>query len=237
MSYDSVVAADTPQAWWKLADSSGSSTAADSSGGGHPGTPAGVTFGQSSTPVAGNTTALFSGSSSGITTSYNPAGYTAVTLEAWVNLNGSGGSDSGARLLANDHTDSNSLGFQLVPVDNSVAAGKPVAYIGNGTTNNAAAGSAALPASGWSYLVATWNGTTITLYVNAVSVGTAPLSGTMGTGGFGTNIGNDPAFAGFDFAGLAAECAIYNYALTPAKVTAHYNAAKGAPGMLMAGIT
>jgi hypothetical protein len=66
MSYDSRVLADSPDGYWPLDDSSGSSTARDASGNGHAGTPTSVTFGSTGYANDGSTAASFNGSSSHI---------------------------------------------------------------------------------------------------------------------------------------------------------------------------
>ena len=238
MSYDSVIAADSPAAWWKLADAAGSSTAADSSGNGWTGTPtAGVTFGSPSYAVPGDTSAVFSGTAD-VATAFNPAYAAGVSLEAWINFNGTFPAGN-PRALANAHTDFSfapdyAKGFELVAAD-STHSGSPVAWFGNGTVAAGAVFGVALPASGWSHIVATWDGTTIRTYVNAVSYGIASLSGSLPAGSTGTALACNPAYAGDYLTGSLAECAVYSYVLTAAQIAAHYAAAT-LPGLLWAAV-
>ncbi len=141
-SYDTAVAADAPSAWWKLADAAGSASAADSSGNGHAGTPANVTFGAAGPLImtAAETAAGFGGTSSKVDTAYNPAGLTALSLEAWVNLQGVTPASS-SRILADRHHiaatwDGASI---LLYVDGALAAG-PAAFTGPVTAGTANTG-------------------------------------------------------------------------------------------------
>lgn len=221
--YNPLISVSSPQAWWKLGDAAGSGTAADASGNGRTGTATSVTFGVSSNElIPGNTIASFSSAStSHIQSSYNPA-LSAVTVEAWVNLNGL--AQSGApRILANSNVASDNKGFQLLMA--GAGNNTPQIWFGNGTSFGNVLGLSALAPTGWVHLAATWNGTTITLYVNGISQGTGALSGSMPAGtATGIGIGYGAAFAGSYFSGLIAECAIYSTALTATQVFQHYQA-------------
>lgn len=219
--YDPTVSGLSPAAWWKLADASGSGTAADSSGNSHAGTATSVTFGEASTPVYLNTTALFNGTSSGILTSYNPS-LSAVTVAGWVSFNGTVPAGT-PRCIANSHTDVDSKGFQV-----RFSSGKPQAYFGNGTSSKNVLAGSALSASGWHHIAATWDGTTITLYVDGVSQGTQALAGPMAAGAAsGVSIGYNATYNGDFFGGLLAEWTVFPSALSGAQVTALYAAASG----------
>ena len=208
------VQADSPAAWWKLDDASGSGTAADSSGNGHAGTPANVTFAAGVTQ-AGAPAASFNGSSSAVTTSYNPA-LPAVTVEAWVNL--AGIIQSGTTVVvANDQTSSTNKGFQLF----LSGTGQPAATFGTGSAYGEVVASS-IPPSGWTYLAATWDGTTILLYVNGQQAATTALSGTLVAGTADVAIGVDPATSGGYINAFIANAAIYPAALSAARIAAHY---------------
>jgi len=75
--------------------------------------------------------------------------------------------------------------------------------------------------------VATWDGTTITLYENASVIGTLPASGSMAAGTNDVAAGVNPAYSGDLVDGLMAWVAVYDTALSGSQITAHYNAASG----------
>jgi hypothetical protein len=221
MSYDSVVAADSPVAWWKLADGPGSTSAADSSGGAHPlGSVTAVTFGTSGTPagISPNTCGTFNGTSSDASeTGYDGPASGAFSIEIWINCNslsegnfatffsqGNPGSSSHGWILQNDF---GSLSF-------GIGTGAGVVNVSGGS----------LPATGWVHLVGTCDGTTTgALYVNGASAGTAAVSAFGASGGQGIHAGNEDGSANF-FAGLICEAAVYSVALTPTQVSNHYTA-------------
>jgi hypothetical protein len=222
-SYDTAVTADTPTAWWKLADAPGSAAAADSAGA-HAGTPANVTFGTRGPAIMApaETAATFDGATSKIDTTYNPSGGATVTVEAWVNLAGRAQSGN-PRIVANSHTDVDHDGFQLMLTGGTT----PQAHFGNGTTARAVTAPAAVPASGWTYLAATWDGATVSLYVNGAPAGTGTLTGTLAAGTASTGIGYNPAYSGDFLTGTIAQVTVDTGAvLTPGRVAAHYQAAQ-----------
>jgi hypothetical protein len=212
-AYDSQVVSDSPDAWWKLADLVGSTTAADSAVG-YPGTPTSVTFGNTFTPVPGNTCAIFNGTTSKITTAYHPLAFTQFSVEAWVNLN-SLSQGANPKIVANSHTDVDNCGFELWFSGSTVKAS-----IGNGTTQvTLASASGALPSTGWTHLALTWDGLTALLYVNGVAVATTTMAGPVAPGlASGTGIGFNPQTSSDFFAGLVGEVAVYDTALAPAVV-------------------
>lgn len=217
-AYDAAVTADTPAAWLKLADVPGTTTAADSSGNGHTGTATAVTFGIPNSAVNPENSAAFAAAStSHVLTAYNPA-LAAVTVEALVSLNSLSPSGN-PRIMANSQTDVDHKGFQLM-----LSGTTPQIWFGNGTVAASVTASAALPPAGWVHLAATWDGTTITLYVNGISQGTAALSGSMAAGAANIGIGYDPAYSGDYVSGLIQQCAVYSTALSAARILAHYQA-------------
>jgi hypothetical protein len=226
MSYESVVLADRPQGYWPLTDSSGSGVAADLSGNGWTATASNATFGIADSPIIGGSTVVETDLLSMIISSLDPNGWAGTSAEVWVNLDNQSQSGTGnSRSIASAHTDADNTGFQLISDTSAVEI-----YFGNGSASNSVTGPG-LPASGWTYLAATWDGATITLYVNGVPVGTASLSGTIApsASGNGVGIGYAAAYSGDHTVGLLAQGAVYDYALTAGQVAAHYAAASGAP--------
>jgi Concanavalin A-like lectin/glucanases superfamily len=225
LAYDRQVLADSPAVWWKLADASGASTAADSSGNSNTGTAANVTFAVPG-PVTGNATetaGLFNGTSSTITSTWQPATPAAFTIEAWVNMRGATPSGS-PRIAANSHPDGDSKGFQLM-LNLSTSQWFPEVFFGNGSASQSAQAPIALPTSGWHHIAATFGTGTIRLYVDGIQVATASLTGPLGTGAAGgLGAGFNPAYSGDYLAGMIGQVAGYTTALSAARILAHYQA-------------
>ena len=238
MTYDAVVLADSPAAWWKLADTSGSGTCADSSGGGHTGTPANVTLGVTGpfTNSPSETAGSFNGSSSDVTSSYNPAGLTAFTVEAWVNL-GNGNPGPYPRIVANSYAESSNTGLELMLSGGGSGPWYPGAYIGNGTANTGVFSASAVPVTGWHQVAVTWSaGGNVLIYLDGAlaATSTGTLSGSMAAGPDGFSVGFQPAYNYDYFAGTIAQVSLYATALSGTRVAAHY-AAGTAPGSFAAG--
>jgi len=75
----------------------------------------------------------------------------------------------------------------------------------------------------WTLLTGTWDGNTIELFVDALSVGTASVS-TMRRPGFGGGIGGDGAY----WDGAIADVRIYDRALSPSEVSYLYEVSQSA---------
>jgi hypothetical protein len=213
------IAADAPAAWWRLADAPGSPAAADSGiSHAYPGTPAAVTFGlPGPDPIPGSgTAASLNGTTSRVLSTYNPV-LPAVTVEAWVNLNGLHQATSFGRLVSDSFTQSDNHGFELL-----LNAGSVTFAVGSGAAFSLISGGT-IPPSGWTQVVGTWDGTTISLYVNGSLVGSAPFAGSLSAGtASGVSIGYNSTYNGDFVGGLMAEVAIYPAALSPARVAARY---------------
>jgi hypothetical protein len=229
-SYKSAILVDSPQAYYRLGEASGT-TANDSSGNGYNGTLSGtVTLSQAGALEQDtNKAMLFDGSSGyvALASGMSTSGYSALTVELWMNLaNTSFGQN--ARILANDHTDSNNKGFQL-----AVNAGGAGGFfgLGFGSYQVGADFSGSFSANTWYHLVATYDGTTIQLYVNGVANGSATVGGSIAAAGFPINIGRNPAYAGDYFPGTLDEIAIYSVALSASRVASHYVSGRSADAM------
>jgi hypothetical protein len=155
-----------------------------------------------------NNAGVFNGTSSTGTTTLANVPTAAFSIVTWVKPTATG---TGGRYMANCHTDSDNNGFQL---ENSSTW---VADIGNGTTF--AADSTNTSSTAWGMVTWTYNGTTITAYLNAAAQNTSTLTGPLT--GCATNIafGFNPAYSGDFFGGLIAGVAIYNRALSSSEVT------------------
>ena len=240
MTYESVVLADTPLAYWQLNEAHGSPTVADSSGNGWTGTVnGGVTLGQAGVPAGmTGTYAAFDGATGFISTLFNPVALLGLTVECWIQLTGT--PTDGARMIGQDEPFVANTGWNL-----AIGPGNNEQFFieaANGFTFANTNGSAAIPLTGWHHLVGTWDGTTLRTYLDSVlDTNTAAFAGSLAqNGSAGQVIGAWTAGTAAWWAGPLAQMAVYSSALSQARITAHYNAGitplPSTPGMLMAGI-
>jgi Concanavalin A-like lectin/glucanases superfamily len=220
--YATLVAADSPLVWWELADPAGTTTIADSSGNGNTATATSVYFQGTGLPVlgsAGQGTAAFSSRyPAGIVSAYNPALAT-MACETWVNLYGITPANSPAVLLGTDSSPSaDSKGF-LLSLTESAGDWYPVisAY---GSAAATVTSSVPVAASGWSYVIATYDGTTLRLYLNGALTGSAALSGTIPAGSVPLSAGTCNSAGWLD--GVLGQAALYSTALSAADIAARW---------------
>jgi Concanavalin A-like lectin/glucanases superfamily/Protein of unknown function (DUF3168) len=150
-----------------------------------------------------------------------PTGITlapAFSIEMWVRpfaipIGGS------PRICANSHTDADNKGFQL---ELNTAGNGGAFYVGNGANSQNTFFSAPFSATLWSHVVATFDSLNMYVYVNGVQVGNAAYSATMAASTFPIAFGKNPAYNGDFFNGYIDECAMYQTALSSARILAHY---------------
>jgi hypothetical protein len=234
-SYANVVASDSPSAYWRLGESAGATTAVDSSGSGNSGTYNGGTGLGAGGAITGDAdTALNLNGATGYMEAPNSATLnsptTSLTMEAWVKppLASSSAFASQRPIVLKSYTSHSVPYYQYgmflmdsssKPKDVSVVLGVGGVYNRVDFTNTG------WSYDQWSYLAATWDGNAITLYRNGVSVGTGYLSGSLPTYPTPTDIG---AYANLSknntnlFPGQIDEVAVYNHALNPTRIQAHY---------------
>lgn len=231
--YAKTILADSPLAYYRLGEPSGI-TAYDWSGNTSNGTlnnsggnPVGVTLGQPGAIYNDpSTSMLFDGSSGYIAlpSGVNVSGFTAITVEMWVNLATQTFSNF-PRLIANDQPGGTQKGVDI-NLNTNGAGGFWI--VGNGTTHATLSWTTPFTAGIWSHVVATYDSANLRVYVNGVQVATTAFAGgAIGTPGFVFNIARNPQFNGAYFPGYLDECAIYNYALSAAQVLNHYKTGKG----------
>lgn len=222
--YDDEVLADTPLVYYRLGETSGS-TAADSSGNGRDAT---YDFASGEViPVAGLLATDVDGAVQAPDTTSNVfrfdagsafvTGLTAATLEGWY----LGGSGHNGRIIADDSS-SDSL-FEILAED--------LHHYGLRLNYGNAAGDswgsfdvpAALANDGAPHhLALTWDGTTVTAYLDGTAVGTGALTGTLDFRYVYGNAVRDTM--------VVDEVALYGAALSPERVAARYAAGAGDPG-------
>ena len=96
------------------------------------------------------------------------------------------------------------------------AGGRPLGQIDVGGERNAV-GSAALPLNAWSHLAATFDGSTVRLFVNGVQAGSLPFSGSMAASTGALRLGGNGVWGEW-FAGLIDEVRVYNRALSATEI-------------------
>jgi acid phosphatase type 7 len=219
-SYSGVVSS-TPGlvGYWRLGESSGT-TACDSTGHDNGTYLTGTTLGVSGAISGDPDTAVTLNGSSGqvsvpAASSLNVGDN--FTIEAWVKR---GSSKTGVnQVVASKQEGSWVLMFN--ESDKLTLRRSTVADIATSTV-------ATTDTSGWHYVVATKNGSSVHLYLDGVDVTGAVSNQTMPNNSQPLVIGQSTGTAYFK--GSVDETALYNTALTPTQITQHYNAGISAPG-------
>jgi methionine-rich copper-binding protein CopC len=98
------------------------------------------------------------------------------------------------------------------PTRNAPAAGAKI-----GGQKNLAHGPSALPTNSWTYLAATYDGSTLRLYINGYQSGSVTKSGSIANSSNPLQIGGDGILGQF-FNGAIDEVRIYNNRLSPAQI-------------------
>jgi hypothetical protein len=224
VTYSSTVLGDSPAAYWRLGEASGTG-AADSSGNGNGGSYAGgVTLGAPALINDANTSASFDGSDDRMyfsdSASLSPTA--AISLEAWIRPDVVPTTPGSAWNLVSK------WGTALLYLTGGASPKFVFALFDSGSSSYApTAVSTTTVAVGTTYhVVGTYDGASLRLYVNDVLEGTLARSGTVADSSFGGALagggwGTLPSPA---FQGRVDEVAIYGTALSTARVKAHHNA-------------
>ena len=217
--YRAQVLGDGAVGYWRLGEASGT-TAADETGTNNGTYVNGPTLG-----VAGalkgssNTAASFNGSTqyvdvpSSASLNISTGG---VSMEAWVKptvMPGLGNTGTIA-MKASDPP----YAYWLQVTDNDRAK----FGVGIAGVNHPLSAGGVVSAGSWYHLVGTYDGTVQRLYVNGALVASQPLTGSVDVVGGDFRIGTTRASEWFN--GVIDDVAVYNKALTPAQVQAHYEA-------------
>ena len=201
-------------------------SAADRSNNGNTGTISGATW---TTSGKFGKALSFDGVNDWVTIAHAPelSLTTGMTLEAWVypTVNGNGlwravvfKEQAGSLVYALNASDA----VDSLPVYEVASAASGVI---------AARGGSQLPLNAWTHLAATYDGTTMRVFVNGVQVGTTAGSGNLLTSTGSLRIGGN-IWGGY-FQGRIDEVRIFNVARTAAQITADMNAAiVGGPPVL-----
>ena len=137
---------------------------------------------------------------------------TGMTLEAWVNPSANGAAWRTAMLKEHGGT----LAYGLYGHD---GARGPSAHVNPGSDQSATR-TTALALNTWSHLAATYDGTTLRLYLNGAQVATRAVTGALQASSGPLRFGGNGVWAGEFFQGRLDELRVYNRALTAAEVAA-----------------
>jgi hypothetical protein len=191
-------------------------TTTDGSGLGNTGT---ITAGTWSTAGRFGKALSFNGTSSLVTVNDVAALRltTAMTLEAWVRP-----TTSASWRCALLKETSGGLAYGLYASDGS---GRPSGYVRVGSEIDATAPSA-ITLNTWTHLAATYDGTTLRLFVNGTQVATRALTGSIASSTQPLRIGGNQVWGEY-FSGLIDEVRVYNRALSAAEIQTDMNAPVG----------
>jgi hypothetical protein len=219
VSYYDEVTADAPVAYWRLGEASGT-TAADDTANNYDGTYVGSPTLGVTGAVAGNTSVTFNVAQYAEATGVEDL-VTDWTIEAWVKP-ASGGGSSGRTIYS--RWASNAAGRQISiyirASDNKIQVDVPfVVAVLTGAT--------ALSDGTWYHVAVTRSGNLFTIYIDGVSDASATVSASQESNGV-VRLGRPESAASadeFSFSGTLDEVAIYDAALSGARIAAHYDAA------------
>jgi hypothetical protein len=213
--YDQAVLADSPAAYWRFDEGSGS-TATDSTGHGNSGNyQNGPTLGAAGLIGGGNTAVSFDGVDDRVfvpdSAGLSPTA--AVTVEAWVNGSSFASSPGGYRTVANK---GNSYWLR---VDNVAGVQRARFFIRDAGVFFGATSSVAIATGSTYHLVGTYDGSTVRIYVNGVDQGPSTHTGAIDDTTTALVISTSSVSI---WDGRLDEIAIYGQALSSTRVQAHY---------------
>ena len=219
-SYSAVIAGDSPVAYWRVGETSGT-TAVDASSNGNNGTyGGGYTLGQAGA-LAGDSDAAVRlvGSSNGQIVVPDAASLSygdTVTYELWVRLASLPASTAVSNLITKS---TNTLVLRILPSGAVLMRKSGGADIASSTTNLSVDGR-------YHHLVATKNGADVHIYIDGADVTGTVSNQTLSNNTSQLAIGHNPTATTTDsFDGYVDEVAVYNRALGAAQVQQHYAAA------------
>src|SRR6185437_905532 len=144
-----------------------------------------------------------------------------MTVEAWVYPTSLKSPDAGwCAAVAKDHTNSsNDISYALYAAQGTGTG--PSAHVLIGSTDRGTGAAAVLPLNQWSFLTATYDGSTLRTYVNGTQVASKSQTGTIATTTNPLHIGGD--WSGEMFTGIVDNVRLYNGALTATQIQRDMN--------------
>jgi Concanavalin A-like lectin/glucanases superfamily len=229
--YRQVVLDDDPVAYLRLGESSPSQPATDEVPSGPEGTYAAqaVLLGQPGAIIGDPNTALdLSGGCTDIGNTMPFYANASFSIEAWVQSNGSSNYQEIVVKRDYDSSTSSLYGYDLVLAqDGTVCVQRWNGAESAPGTSDSACSTTPLASGVYTHVVATYDSSTLALYVAGALAASTPSTLSLPVTTSSLHVGNDPSFAQSSFNGLIDEVAIYDHALTPARVAAHTLAGSG----------
>jgi PKD repeat protein len=227
-AYAAAVTAQSPDQYWRLDETSGSSVLDSSSSGQDGAVLAGVTWGAAGSPASAlNRAATLNGSSGAIVSRETSTAPKTYSTELWFKTN----TTRGGRLIGFGSSSSTTL-------SSASSSDRQVCMLNNGRLQFGTSGAARNLAetttsynnNQWHHVVATQGADGMKLYVDGVQVATNAATDAASYTGY-WRVGGDRCYGGQTsnyLAGTVDEAAVYATALTGAQVRSHYEAAGGA---------
>ena len=221
-TYESLVVADAPEAYWRLNEASG--PILDSMGR-HDGSASGGYFARGQTgALAGNadTCVQFDHGSQDLVTVPYSANLNSVpfSIECWAQYTGPSPLDAYYSPLASSYFDG-SVNHGYVMYGTTASAWE--CWLGKGAGTWTFSQGAPVVQSTWAHLVETFDGTTAKMYVNGVLTQSSSVASFLPNPGQPFYIGCNLAYGSYFFTGFIDEVACYKSVLSPERVNAHYN--------------
>lgn len=228
-AYDNLILSETGLiSYYPLNETSGT-TATDLKSG-YNGTisATGVTLGVASLLASDAETAMrFDGSSGLITLNalLNPSGWTAFTAECWVSLPSGVSLTNAPRLLSNSKPDTDNKGLEFGWYSGTGNPGGLFGAAGNGTTWSgwSSSGNGTPPAAVVYHIAMTYDGAKVTCWINGKAVAySGSLTGALAAGTNGNLTVGESSLVGGYLAMTLQKLAVYNAALSSARLITHY---------------
>ena len=199
--------------YWKMDNN------ANDSVGSNNGTPTSVTFSTGNGKINEGAGGMTTASKIQVADNASLSPTSEISISCWVNISSSG----------NYHTfvAKGNVAQYIFRVE--APTGKYELYLKLGGTLRVVRSTSTISTGTWVHLVATYDGSTMTMYVNGTSEGTASFSGSIGTGSAVLGIGHDITDGGSNVHMLGAidEVGMWSRALTAGEVTSLYNGGTG----------
>lgn len=230
-NYRQTVLADSPLAWYRLGESSGT-TASDGSGNANHGNYTGSVNKGKNGALAGtaDSSAEFNGSDAMVASSGDNTAddlyidNDTLTLEAWINPTALATAAIAGKMESsrNDY---------ILYLNN----GRPAFGVKTDTGERFITAPADAPLNQWTHVIGTYDGSRLQLYVNGERVASTSKTGNVVATAKKFEIGRRSLTTSIPFTGRIDEVSVYGHALTTDRIVAHYNAGSSLPQLQTTG--